>query len=204
MTSKTEIANRALIRTGTKVLSDFDAENSEQARVCRAVFPSVVRAELRRQAWSFAIERANLAVTLETPPADYASVYNLPTDLLRLVQVRSMWVFNVPRDGPDTDPIPGYEINGRKLLIDETGSLPIRYVKDLSNDLANWDAAFVDAVAMRLALEVAPSLTKLTEDKRRGISGDYKLALSEARRTNAIELPPALPPDGSWVTSRFT
>lgn len=202
MTSKTEIAARAMIRIGSQVVSDFDAENSEPARVCRTLFPTVVRAELRRQAWSFALARANLAVTLDTPPADYDTVYNLPTDLLRLVRIRSGWVFSPLREAPDTDPIPGFEINGRKLFINDSGSLPVQYVRDLSSDLSEWDAAFIDAVVYRLALDAAPTLTKMGEDKRRGIKQDYKDALSEARRTNAIELPPVAPPDGSWVVAR--
>lgn len=201
MPSATEIANGALIKIGTKRIAAL-TEESEPARVCNEVFTRLARAELRRHPWSFACTRAVLAATVTAPAFGYATVYNLPVDCLRLVMLDSLWVFSPIRD-VDTDPQPGFVIEGRSLLINHTGALNTRYVRDLSGDTSLWDACFVEAFACRLAYEVAPSLTKIGEEKKRGLKADYKAAMIEAQRSNAVELPPSVVADGSWIAARF-
>lgn len=201
MASKTQICNRALTKIGPKRIADL-TEESEPARVCADVFTTLAQAEIRRHAWSFALKRAILAATVTAPAFGYATAYNLPADCLRLVMIDSAWVFATLRE-VDTDPLAGYAIEGRQLLTNHTGALNVRYVQDLSGDTSAWDASFVEAFACRMAVEIAPSLTKISEEKLRGLKQMYGAAVKDAQRANAIELPPSVAPDGSWVTARY-
>ena len=188
MASKTQICNRALTKIGPKRIADL-TEESEPARVCADVFTTLAQAEI-------------LAATTTAPAFGYATAYNLPADCLRLVMIDSAWIFATLRE-VDTDPLAGYAIEGRQLLTNHTGALNVRYIQDLSGDTSSWDASFVEAFACRMAVEIAPSLTKISEEKLRGLKQMYGAAVKDAQRANAIELPPSVTPDGSWVAARY-
>lgn len=205
--NKTEVINRALIKIGANTVAS-DADESEQARKCGLVFKTVAQAELRRQAWSFARKRATLAPLADTTLGgqDFSTGYNLPADCLRLVTLNGNWVFGSIREGfTGGDPV--YAIEGRVLLTGYAGRTPegaayIAYISDVSETVSLWDAAFVDAFAARLAAEITQSITKNLTLKQ-SLKQDYVEALKEAKRTNAIELPPQAIADDSWIMSRY-
>lgn len=202
MSSKTEIMNRACIKVGSNTIA-APTEDSEQARKLNAVWPSVVRAELRRQAWSFAKARASLPPLLVNPASiQFGAAYTLPNDCLRIVWLDGAWVFSTIREAGFTGDFPSYGIEGQTLLANGSGAAEIVYIKDVSEQTAIWDAAFVDAIACRLAAEITQSIAKNLTLKQ-SLKQDYVEALKEARRSNAIELPPQLLPDESWVLARL-
>jgi hypothetical protein len=208
MSNRTEVINRALIKIGANTIASPD-EQSEQARKAALVFPTVAKSELRGQAWNFARKRATLAPLADTSAGgqEFSSAFNLPTDCLRLISLNGNWVFSSIREGNE-GLSPAYAIEGRTLL---TGSprrssdtaAYIAYVSDLSEQVSLWDATFVEAFACRLAGELVQSIAKNMTLKQ-SLKQDYIAALREAKRTNAIELPPQTLPDGSWVLARNT
>ncbi len=200
MTSKTDIVNGAAIKLGVQRLSTL-ADPSELARVADAVFDRVARAELRKNAWSFSLTSTSLGRLSDPTGGQFKAAFALPTDLVRLVQFNDDWI--VYGMSPVTDGLSQpYLIEGRTLLTnDET--VRIRYVKDMSGDTGSWDAGFVEAFTCRLAVEMAPTLTK-DKQRTRDAQEDYRMALAEAKRTNGIELPPTERPDSAWVVSRFS
>lgn len=200
MTSRTEIANGALIKLGVQRIALL-TEATEQARVLESVFGRLARSELRKQAWSFALSATSLGRIADPTGGIYDAAFNLPTDLLRIVQFNESWlVYNMGNfaDGSSTP----YSIEGRTLLTNDT-TARIRYVRDLSADTALWDASFVEAFTCRLAVEVGPTLTK-DKQKVRDAEVGYRTALMDAKRANAIELPPQEAPDSSWAVARLT
>lgn len=199
MSNKTEVVNRALVKIGANTIASPD-EASEQARKALMVFETVAQNELRRQAWSFAKKRATLApLAVPTGGDDFSASFNLPADCLRLVTLNGGWVFNSIRESNSGLP-PTYAIEGRTLQARET-TAKIVYVADVSDSVALWDAAFVEAFACRLATELVQTITKNLPLKQ-SLRQDYLEALREAKRTNAIELPPQTLPDDSWVLAR--
>ena len=207
MSNRTEVINRALVKIGANTIASPDDE-SEQARKAALVFKTVAQGELRRQAWSFAKKRTTLAPLADTSLGgqEFSTGYNLPADCLRLVSLNGNWVFSSIREA-GSGSMPEFAIEGRVLLSGQArraseGAAYIVYVSDVSDNVAVWDATFVEAFACRLAGELTQSITKNMTLKQ-SLKQDYAEALKEAKRTNAIELPPVTMPDDSWVLARL-
>ena len=200
MASRTDIINRAMIKLGAPTISDPN-EDSEQALKADIVFDSLLRSELRKHAWSFAIQRTTLSPLADAPAYEWAYQYQLPADFLRVVQVNDYWQFAGVREATDEAAVP-YVIEGTKLLTDFAAPLKFRYVRDVAADPTGWDAAFTEAFASRLAEELCETLTKSVAKKAQ-MEKDYLTAVRDAKRVNAIELPPTPLPDNSWITGRY-
>lgn len=202
MSTKLEAINRALIKIGANTIASL-AEQSEQGRKALTIFKGVAQAELRRQAWSFAKKRAVLAPLLANVGANqFDTSYNLPGDCLRLVWMNDTWVFSTIREAGFVDDDAIFAIEGRTLVANGGGSMPIIYITDLSDTVDLWDSLFVDAFSCRLAVELTQPLTK-NLPLRQSIKQDYLEAMKDAKRVNAIELPPRSLPDSSWVLARL-
>lgn len=201
MADKTEIINRSLIKIGSNTIS-VPTEQSEQARKANMIFRGIAQAELRRQAWSFAKKRAVLPQLLVNVGGDtFGASFNLPSDCLRLIWLNDIWVFSTIREAGFIDD-PVFSIEGRTLVTNSSGATPIVYIADLSDAVELWDALFVDAFTCRLAVELTHPITK-NLSLRQSIKQDYIEALKEAKRVNAIELPPQSLADDSWVLARL-
>lgn len=199
MASKTEVANRALVKLGEKRITSIDDDN-KPARTLSSMFDRVRDAELRKRRWSFAIKRAQLAADSDAPAFGYSAQFTLPVDCLRVLQVSENGF------GPDLSDlrsdIAPYAIEGRKLLIDASAgsALPLRYIAAIA-DTTQWDALFIEVIACKLAIEACETLTGST-DKRRQAWEEYRHAIAEAVRANAIEMPSRAVHDDTWVTAR--
>ena len=171
------------------------------AREINAIFELRRDYLLRTHNWSFAMTRASLPALDETPAWGYTTLYQLPTDCLRVVQVNDTWVVPGLADytsGPDSEP---YKITGRRIETDIGAPLKLRYIKRVT-DPAQFDAAFVEVFASDLADQVCEALTQ-SNTKREATRAVLRQSLLEAVRSNAIELPPEAIPDDSWVLSRL-
>jgi len=199
MAQQPDITNAALMKIAASLVSDI-TENSEQARKANAVFSRVARRELRSHAWSFALARGSAALLPDTPAFGYSYAYALPADCLRLVYVNGLYADYSLRGAGD-DITPPYAIEGRSLLTDLGAPVLLRYVKDVSSNLSIWDACFEEAFACALAVELAIPLTKNIKLWEKA-KAEYKDAIFQAKRCNAIELPSVDRMDSSWMTAR--
>ncbi len=196
-----DLINRALLKFGDNSVAN-PTDQSEQARSMALVFDSVAREELRRQAWSFALARTALPADAAAPAWGYLKSYTLPADCLRVVQVSEWWV-NPQSFYADYNDAPNqpFVIEQGKILTNDGAPLKVRYVRDLTQDSGSWDSAFVGCFCCRLAHEVSYKRTKNLRLKS-SLRDDYLIALADAKRTNAIELPPQAQLDGSWLEAR--
>lgn len=200
MASNVEIANSALTKIGSTRITAL-TDNVKAAREINAIFELRRDYLLRTHNWSFAMTRANLPALDETPAWGYTTLYQLPTDCLRVVQVNDTWVVPGLADytsGPDSEP---YKITGRRIETDIGAPLKLRYIKRVT-DPAQFDAAFVEVFASDLADQVCEALTQ-SNTKREATRAVLRQSLLEAVRSNAIELPPEAIPDDSWILSRL-
>lgn len=194
MASKVSIANRALTKLGAdRILLLTD--DTQQARVMQSMFDDVRDAEIRRHHWKFAIKRASIPALVASPVWGYQYQYPVPMDFLGLVQVNQIYCRSV-RKG--TAP---WSVEGGNILTDLAAPLNVRYVARIEN-YGTYDPLFVEALACKLALEAAESLTQ-SSSKKQAAMEEYKFALSEAKRLDAMENPPDELPWGSWLDSRL-
>lgn len=197
-TSEVQIANAALIKLGAGRITAF-TDDHEHARIMGERYPLVRDAELTRHVWRFAVGRDELAALADAPAFGYAYQYQVPTDFLRLISAGDY------APGLDMAEIRGgldmedYTIEGRLILTDYPAPLSIRYVRKVT-DVSQFDPAFCEALASRLAYETALKIADSTSTKEQA-GADYKAAIREAIRANVLQLPAQRIPDNSWIVS---
>lgn len=198
MSSDTEIANRALTKLGDqRILSLGDDNNA--GRTMNALYAQVRDEELARNHWKFAIKRAQLVALSAVPSWGYAYQFPLPTDYLGLVQLNDVFLRGSKRKGAWSVERASDD-SGLVLLTDLPAPLKVRYVARIENS-GQFHPLFCGLLAAKLAYEACEAVTQSSSKKADAANG-YKVALMEAARVDAIELPPDELPWGSWLESR--
>ena len=104
MASVIQICNSALNQLGASSITAL-TENSKNARLCNERYETVRDAVFRSHPWNCLVKRVQLAKDTETPAWGFTNQYTLPSDCLRVLQIKD---YNLD-----------YKIEGRKLLINE-------------------------------------------------------------------------------------
>jgi hypothetical protein len=185
------VCNRALGKIGAPRINAL-SEDTPSALALAACLPGMPDWVLRAYRWRFALKRAVLAEADAVPAFGYGWSFTLPDDCFAVA----------PEEDSDCT------VEGRSLLTNKTPPLRLRYIAQMP-DAAQWDPAFAEVLACRIALEVQPELGPLRSET--SLQAAYKQAVSLAIRSGAIELPvprartaqtlPAL--DDPWLTARL-
>jgi hypothetical protein len=203
MASQVDVCNRALTKLGAARITAL-TDNSKSARVMSSLWETVRRSELRKRNWGFAMSRDSLPASATAPRWGFANAFPLPSDYLRLAQVNDTFVVPSLSDYRQEDDS-GWAIErvGGVLCVccDFDAPLKIRYVVDVT-DPGAFDALFVEALASKLAYEACYEVTQSNQG-REAMAADYKAAISDAARNNAIERAPTGLPDDSWMLGRL-
>lgn len=181
MATLVEISNRALAKLGQPSIMSLD-DNSPAARKCAQELPAALNTVLRAYPWPFAIKRMELAQLQEVPPFGSSFYYALPTDVARLVEVRTEGL--------------KYNIESGKIVTN-AGSVAIRYVSNNINT-EQMDAYATEVLCLKLASQLATILTENVGLKDK-LDAEYEVRLSEARGIWAQEDYPVTPEEGSWL-----
>mgnify|MGYP006287175661 CR=1 FL=1 len=199
MSSVIDVANRALTKLGSARITSLD-DDVKAARAVKSCFYDILDAELRKNRWSFAMKRSSLAALSDAPAFGYSYQYQLPTDFLRLDMLDDRYP-DVVMDNYINYETSEYAIEGGKILANIEAPLKIRYVYQCY-DPSLWDALFKEALACKIAAEICEDLTQSNE-KRNLAAGEYKVAILDAIKANAIERPPQALPDDQLIISRI-
>lgn len=167
---KTGIANLALSNLGEARIQSL-SENSSRARACSARINEVIETVLRMNVWNSALER-KLLTQIDAPIFGWNYTYQLPADCIKVVEV---------------EPVSKYQVEKKNILSNET-SLYLLYVAT-PTDTNNLDSLLAEAIAMKLAVEIAESLTS-KEGLKKEMSQKYFMALQEARSANSRDKTP--------------
>lgn len=185
MSSKTEIANRALSKLGQPRVSNIDTVNIKSAQIIRNMWDMVRDEMLQAYPWNFAIARASLAKDASAPEWGYNNRYTLPSDFLSLLEI-----YNFPQ----------YSIESGYILTNDGGPLKIRYIKRVENT-GNFDPLFSAALASKIAFEACEELTQ-SNTKKEALFTEFEFNIKRAYANDAIqEYPQDLRPD-TWLTAR--
>jgi hypothetical protein len=184
MSSDTDIANLALARIGAARINSMD-DATVPAQQCKLFYAQDRDALLRGHSWVFAMTRAQLSEDADTPAFGYGHAYILPSDCLRVVRL-----YHGHRQ---------YQVEGKRILTDDT-ECRIIYIRRIE-DPAQFDALFVRALALELALSIESSLA---QDKGlyQLIQADLNTAIAAARLADVIESETE-EPSLSWAQARF-
>lgn len=189
MASQTELYNLALQKLGVRAISST-GEDSPAARACNRCYELLRKAELRAHPWNFNIERVQLAASVTEPEFGRDNFFPLPADFLNIRPQDPFY------NTEDTD----YQIEGRNIVSDLSDPIDLRYGKDVT-DVSVMDPCFVEALACRMAVQMATELTD-SNVKKSDLKEDYRLAVMEARRANAFENRPQDTAPDRWETIR--
>src|SRR3990167_164721 len=136
--SDVTIVNNALGKLGDDPIVAM-SDQTERAILANRIYTDVRDATLRAHTWNFALKRASLTSTGNTPAFEFTYEYNLPSDCLRVLKINT---------------ITGkWKIENNKLLSDQA-TVKILYVSR-ETDTTKYDTSFTEAFAARLASEMA-------------------------------------------------
>ena len=147
-TSVIAICNRALDLLGADPITSLE-DGSKPAGLCQRNFGPAADSVLRLYPWNAALRRARLPALAEMPAWGYAHQYQLPQGpepayCLRLLAV----------DGCED-----YRVEGRRVVTDAPPPLDILYLGRIA-DAAEYDALLAEAIAAKLAVQLAGNLTE--------------------------------------------
>ena len=186
------VCNRVLSKIGAPRINAL-TDDTSPALALAACFPAVPDWVLRAYRWRFALKRAVLAEADAVPAFGYGWSFTLPDDCLATAP-----------EAYTAD----WTVEGRSLLTNETPPLRLRYIAH-TPDASQWDPAFAEVLACRLAIELQPELAPMRSEAQ--LHNAYKQAVSLAIRSGAIETPVSrartaqnLPASNDpWLTARL-
>jgi hypothetical protein len=184
MVSTVDICNRALQKLGHTKITSLD-DDVKAAREIQRAYALVRDAVFRDHPWNCLLARAALAALSDAPAWGYARQYQLPVDCLRVLRA---------------DASCGWRVEGRRVLSDAEAPLNILYVRQ-EEDPQQYDLLLVEAVASRLAGELAETLTQ-SNTKKETAEREYFEVLSRARRADSQESSAERLFRSSWLESR--
>ena len=189
--SQVDICNKALTKIGAQRIVAI-TDDTKAAKSLRAIWDMQRDVELAAHPWSFAMTRVQLPALLTAPDYGWARSFQLPADCLRIVEVGENWTLYLPSEAGEF-----FQIEGTKILCDESSPLRMRYIKQVTNT-GEFPALFAEALACGLAAELALDSTDSQSD-RKSAWDEYAVAISQARRANAIEKPPQRIVEDEWT-----
>lgn len=200
MASQNEIANWALDLLGEGSITDINDTTERAERLLNAWGP-VRDAALRARWWRFSIERTTVAADTATPSWGFSKQYTIAGDVVRVIQVDQYWPAPALSDYIGEDHAE-FRIEGDKILTDIASPLKVRWIIN-SVDVGLWDPCFAQVMACDLADRLSTRMTASEAVKNR-VKQERFIALSEAARANALEQPPTVIADASWVAVRYS
>lgn len=173
-----DIINSALNLIGANEISSLD-EGSREANVAGVMYDDIYESELAAHPWGFAKAKVLLAQLTSTPLNEWEYAYQLPTDLIRLL---------------NTNSTQDYEILEDKLYSNEN-TVEIEYITRIDESkLPKW---FKVSVMYRLASDMCVAITS-NRTLAESLDAAYQVRTKNARFINDDQQPAE-----TWVDSPF-
>lgn len=192
--SKVQVVNLGLVKLGAGLINSFQ-DDSKAARLASVLFDRLADQEMARHYWGFAIARIALPEAVSNEPkGPYMFAYGKPADWLSTMLVGTEADYVSLADAE-------WSHEGNYILTNLAPPCPLMYLRRIS-DVTKWDALFIEALACRIGEELADALTN-SSTKWQKCNTQYRAAIAEARRVNAIQDPPRTLAADSWLASRY-
>lgn len=196
MPSKLTIYNGALSVLGERKLSSLTEDREARYKLDDVWDNDLIDRVLQMGQWNFAGRSIELQASPSvTPSFGYQYGFDKPTDFIRTMAVANDQYFNVP--------LTEYSDEAAWWFAD-IETIYVQYVSNDSqygSDFSLWPFNFTEMVEHYMAYKIAPRLTGMDLDSD-ALLAKYKLALRDAKSTDAMESPAQFMPRGSWANSR--
>jgi len=147
MSSAVHICNTALYKVGAATITSL-TDGSEEANICNHFYADLRDAVIRAYPWNFATRYLNFGAPLSTGPTfEFAYAFTLPTSPTHVLKVLEA-----------SDRAITHKVVGRQLFTDES-SFTAKCLIRVETE-TEFDALFTQALAARIAAEIAWPLTK--------------------------------------------
>ena len=192
-TTKTAIVNRALIKFGSRTVTNIDTDTSSQeARIAKIVYPIALEKILTETLWTHSKRRKLLSTLDEDIP------FNLPKENLSVVYQKPagcLRIFALSDTGADW-----YE-EGGKIYADRTGLGAI--YSFLNEDPTTYPPYFSTALSDLIAAEICYPLTNSAAKAQELFELFQRVSLPMAMAANAQTGKAMEPNDDYWLNARF-
>ena len=184
MPAQVDLCNMALSKVGESFIRDI-AEESRPAKMCALMFAPVRDCVLRAYPWRFALKRYALAPLKDKPLYGYEYQFGLPADCLR--------VWRTEEEEP-------YQVEGQTILYNRP---MLRFVGITRiEDATLFDPMFVEALALKLAAELAVPLTASVALKE-VLNKEYHAFVQQAKTASAMEGAQDAYTQRGWLEARL-
>lgn len=175
--SEVTICNLALSWLAGNLIISIDDDINE-AKLCKANYELSRDAVLETMAWTFATKRYTLVPELDAPSWGYGYQFTIPADVISVLDVTNK--SDTPNGANDLD----WRREGNLILCDAKKI----YIKAIYKEVdpARYPPNFVQAVAARLAAEIAIPLTE-SQQLMMSMEGKYKDRLLIAAGSDGIQ-----------------
>jgi hypothetical protein len=139
----------ALARISATRIDDFSdsTDTYKGAIYCRLFYEQTAKALTRSHLWRYARGRVELSQDTNTPDFQWDYQYILPADYLQHILIYN------GSDLPQGRIYQSYEIEGQRLLINESEDVFMKYIKWI-DDPGKWDALFIETLVLMLAQKI--------------------------------------------------
>jgi len=169
MATDVSMSSNALLRIGDNAINSF-SDSGAGAKIASNIFDTVYENELTVHPWRFAIGKVALSQLVDTPLNEWEYAYQLPGDLLAVIQVYPRTEFEIYED----------------KLYSNMNTTEIDY--QFKPNETSLPPYFVKLMELRLASEFAVSVSH-----NRSLAETYKIMADEqfliATHTDSIQRP---------------
>lgn len=195
-TAEAGVCNVALLRVGhTQPINSLD-DPTPAAKACKTLWDFTRDTLLQARPWSFATKRVVLA-DLGVDRDDYRFSYALPVDFLA---ARFIWAGS---NNPGKEEVIPFRIESdgaKRILLTDEEDAQLVYTSKVT-EVGRWDAMFREAMAMRLASDLAYGLAKKPVLGAELFKA-YLLALSAASASSGNQNQPEPSPVSEFESGR--
>jgi len=186
MASTVSICNLALGHLGADHISSL-TEASSEARACNRFYGQTLDTLLAAgPPWRFARQEVSLAALAGESVARWSYIYALPTDLIRVIEVRpgdetytgAVLPEELDQFRPRGEP---YELLGDRLYCNLSPAV-LRYVSRI-DDPSKFPPLFIEALSWHLAARLAMPLTRDADQRRAA----FQMALQTQAAASAAD-----------------
>ena len=192
-TSAIDICNDAIARIGGKFISSIETPRTHTETLIASMYTKNRKIILRSAVWNFAKKYTSIAKTTEVLTG-FSAVYNLPNDFVRFLGIDNL---NISPSDTDRYMLADGKIYLRDASVD---SIVLIYIRDIE-EVAKYDALFVEVFSLRLAYNLSYSLSgKNTLSDR--LLKEYQDALTDAKMIDGQEQRPIRIQRSKWMQKR--